>query len=73
MKKNPVKDQSLVGALIDIRLQQHVSQQALAARMHTSQPSLVLIERGQRDPRLSTVLRYAESLGKRITWTIEDA
>ena len=59
--------------LTSIRVQQRVSQYELAARMDTKQPAIVYMERGQRDPQLSTILRYAQSLGKRITWIIEDA
>jgi predicted transcriptional regulator len=66
-------DHSLMNVLMTERIKLWVSQTELAARMGTDQPSIVRMERGQRDPRISTIERYAASLGKRIIYQLVDA
>ncbi|SRR5579883_810966 len=63
----------LIDALVAMRRKAHVTQQEIAKRMLTSQASVARIEAGDVDPRLSTVQRYAASMGKRVTWQIVDA
>jgi DNA-binding XRE family transcriptional regulator len=65
--------QTLVQTLIQERKRQRITQKKLAARMQTKQSTLARMEQGQRDPRLSTLQRYASSLGKRIEWRLVDA
>ncbi|HEY4033900.1 MAG TPA: helix-turn-helix domain-containing protein [Ktedonobacteraceae bacterium] len=72
LEKESMAREDLMYALTRERVRQRVSQAELAARMETKQPAVVLIERGQRDPRLSTIHRYAASLGKRIAWHLVD-
>ena len=43
-----------------------LSQTLVAARMGTSQPALARLERGETDPRISTVQRYAMALGEHL-------
>lgn len=50
-----------------------MTQKKLATRMETKQSTLARMEQGQRDPRISTLHRYAASLEKRITWQLVDA
>jgi DNA-binding XRE family transcriptional regulator len=64
---------ALLEALTAIRSHSRISQSALAKRIHTSQSAIARLEAGIVDPRLSTVQRYAASVGKRIQWTLVDA
>jgi len=64
---------ALLNALADVRGRSRLSQSAIAKRIKTSQPAIARLEAGTVDPRLSTLQRYAASVGKRIQWTIIDA
>lgn len=44
-----------------------LTQAEVARRMGTTQPALARLERGEADPRLSTIERYAEVVG----WKLE--
>ncbi len=63
----------LLSNLAALRTHSKVSQRAIAKRVKTSQPAIARLEAGDTDPRLSTLQRYAASLGKRIEWRIVDA
>lgn len=63
----------LIDALVAFRRQAQVTQQDIAQRMATSQAAVARMEAGDVDPRLSTIQRYAASMGKRVTWHIVDA
>ena len=63
----------LIDTLVAMRREAQVTQQDIARRMATSQASVARMEAGDVDPRLSTVQRYAASMGKRVTWQIVDA
>ena len=54
---------SLVVRLSELREEQGLTQQEVASLMGTSQPVVARLEAGGRDPRLSTVERYAAALG----------
>ncbi|WP_235593855.1 helix-turn-helix domain-containing protein [Rhodococcus ruber] len=45
------------------RRRQGLSQTLVAARMGTSQSAVARLERGDLDPRLSTLERYAQAVG----------
>ena len=64
---------ALLDALANIRSRSRISQSAIAKRIRTSQPAIARLEAGIVDPRLSTLQRYAASVGKRIQWTLVDA
>ncbi len=64
---------ALLNALADVRNSSRISQSVIAKRIKTSQPAIARLEAGTIDPRLSTLQRYAASVGKRIQWTIVDA
>ena len=63
----------LMSALATIRSRARISQSAIAKRIKTSQPAIARLEAGNVDPRLSTIQRYAASVGKRLEWTLVDA
>ena len=63
---------ALLEALTAIRSRSRISQRAIAKRIHTSQSAIARLEAGIVDPRLSTIQRYAASVGKRIQWTLVD-
>ena len=64
---------ALLSSLADIRSRSKISQQTVARRVKTSQPAIARLEAGDVDPRLSTLQRYAASVGKRVKWKIVDA
>lgn len=64
---------ALLDALVATRSRSRISQSALAKRIKTSQPAIARLEAGVIDPRLSTLQRYAASVGKRIEWILVDA
>jgi transcriptional regulator with XRE-family HTH domain len=50
-----------------------LSQTTVAAQMGTSQSSVARIESGDADLKLSTLERYASTLGKQVEWRIAPA
>lgn len=63
---------ALLDALANVRSQSRISQNTIARRIRTSQSAIARLEAGTIDPRLSTIQRYAASVGKRIQWTLVD-
>jgi predicted transcriptional regulator len=63
----------LLKNLAALRVHAHISQETVARRVRTSQPAIARLEAGVIDPRLSTIQRYAASIGKRVEWTLVDA
>src|SRR5437016_11231313 len=63
---------ALVKKLAAIRTRSRISQKTIARRIKTSQPAIARLEAGTVDPRLSTIQRYAASVGKRIEWILLD-
>lgn len=61
-----VRSRRLVHILTLLRRQSGLTQTALAAKLGSQQPAVARLERGEADPRLSTVDRYAGILGFRI-------
>ena len=57
--------------LADQRIALGLSQTAVAAQMGTSQSSVARIESGNADVKLSTLERYASTLGARVEWRIQ--
>lgn len=62
----------LLRELAEMRADANLTQQDVAQRMETSQPAIARMETGGVDPRLSTVQRYAASIGKRLRWQLVD-
>ena len=54
---------SLLRQLVGIRKEKSVSQQAIAEQLGTTQSAISELERGQIDPRLSTLQGYARVVG----------
>jgi transcriptional regulator with XRE-family HTH domain len=61
-----LKERRLLRELVEKRVELGLSQKVVAAAMGTTQPALARLERGEIDPKLSTLERYAEALGQRI-------
>ncbi|MFC7503194.1 helix-turn-helix domain-containing protein [Nocardioides sp. CPCC 206347] len=57
------EDESYLDALVAMRKAKGLSQEAIADRMEISQGAVARIESGERDPRLSTLRRYAMAVG----------
>jgi DNA-binding XRE family transcriptional regulator len=64
---------ALMKKLAAIRTHSRISQKTIARQIKTSQPAIARLEAGAVDPRLSTIQRYAASVGKRIEWILLDA
>ncbi len=61
-----LKERHLLRALAARRVEMGLSQKVVAALMGTTQPALARLERGEIDPKLSTLERYAAALGQTI-------
>ena len=55
------------------RVELGLSQTAVAAEMGTSQSAVARIESGDADVKMSTVERYAATLGRKVQWQITSA
>ncbi len=62
-----LKERRLLRELAARRVEMGLSQKTVAALMGTTQPALARLERGEVDPKLSTLERYAMALGQNIT------
>lgn len=60
------KTRRLLRSLADRRRSLGLSQTTVAARMGTSQSALARLEKGESDPRITTVERYALALGEEL-------
>jgi transcriptional regulator with XRE-family HTH domain len=65
-----VQDEALVDRLVEIRKAGRMSQQDVADAMGISQSAVARIESGARDPRLSTLRRYAHAVGALVTHSV---
>lgn len=63
----------LLRELAEDRVDLGLSQTAVAAEMGTSQSAVARIESGKADVRMSTVERYAATLGRKVEWRITSA
>ncbi|NRD30317.1 helix-turn-helix transcriptional regulator [Shewanella sp. DC2-4] len=54
-----------------LREELNISQTELAAAMGVKQPTLAKIEKSDNDPRLSTLKRYIEAMGGKLSLTVE--
>ena len=61
-----LKERRLLRDLAARRVEMGLSQKIVAALMGTTQPALARLERGEIDPKLSTLERYAQALGLSI-------
>ena len=63
---------ALLQELVRRRAELGYSQTAVAARMETSQSAVARLEGSAADTKLSTVDRYAATLGCRVEWRVVD-
>jgi DNA-binding XRE family transcriptional regulator len=64
---------ALLNNLAILRARAHISKKTIAKRIRLSRSALADLEAGSVDPYLSTVQRYAASIGKRLEWRLVDA
>lgn len=62
----------LIDGLVHVREKHDLTQAQVAERMETTQSSVSNIERQSGDPKLSTLLRYADAVGAEIDFMITD-
>lgn len=65
------QDEALLDRLVALRKASNKSQQEVAEAMGISQSAVARIESGERDPRLSTLRRYAHAVGAVVAHTVE--
>ncbi len=63
----------LLQKLAALRIAAHITQTKVAKCIRTSQSAVARMEAGIVDPRLSSIQRYAASIGKRVEWHLVDA
>lgn len=63
----------MLRGLAEERAKRGYTQTEVAAAMGTSQSSIARIEGGRADVRLSTVERYAATIGQRLEWRLSPA
>jgi transcriptional regulator with XRE-family HTH domain len=59
--------------LAEERAKRGLTQTEVAAAMGTSQSSIARIEAGRADVKLSTVERYAATMGQKVVWRLSPA
>jgi DNA-binding XRE family transcriptional regulator len=64
---------ALLHDLATLRVRAHISRKTIAKRIKTSPSAIADLEAGNVNPHLSTVQRYAASVGKRLEWRLVDA
>ena len=79
-KRSPESQQRIAQLADEIRLELklsqlreelEISQQELAKKLNVSQPSIVALEKRGNDIKLSSVKRYIEAMGGKLSLTIE--
>ena len=68
--ESAVRERALLRLLAEKRKAAGISQRELARRMGTSQPAIARLERGEADPKLSTLARFAAAIGQQVDWRI---
>ena len=65
-----VRERELLRALAAKRAERGLSQREVATRMGTSQAAVARLERGEGNPKLSTLARFALALGHQLEWRL---
>ncbi len=65
-----MRERALLRALAAKRAERGLSQREVATRMGTSQAVVARLERGEGDPTLSTLERFALALGQQLEWRL---
>ena len=68
-----LRRRELLRALADERQARGLPRTVVAARMGTSEAAVARLEAGEVDPRLSTIERFADALGKRLEWRLGES
>lgn len=63
-------DMDLIERLVQIRIDQGLTQRDVADLMGRSQPNVSAFERTGGDPHLSSIRRYATAIGARVRWQV---
>lgn len=66
-------ERAMLDSLIGERVRRGISQKEVGERMNITQSAVARIESGDRDPRLSTLRRYAAALDMRVTFDVKPA
>ena len=61
------EEYSLIEALLSARLNANLTQAELAQHLNTTQSAIARLEAGEVSPSVSTLRRYAEATGTRLT------
>src|SRR5688572_16155407 len=67
-----LRRRELLRSLADERRAKGLPRTAIAARMGTSEAAVARLESGEVDPRLSSIERFADALGKRLEWSLAE-
>nr|WP_164529357.1 MULTISPECIES: helix-turn-helix transcriptional regulator [unclassified Providencia]QIF59936.1 helix-turn-helix transcriptional regulator [Providencia sp. 1701011]QIF63939.1 helix-turn-helix transcriptional regulator [Providencia sp. 1701091] len=59
--------QALINQLKKARLANNLTQMQIAEKMQTQKQNVSRLEKAQFDPKLGTLLKYAEAVGLRLT------
>ena len=62
----------LLSELVQLRKDKGLRQVDVAASMGVGQPSVSELERGETNPKLDTILRYASAIGVQIKFEVVD-
>jgi transcriptional regulator with XRE-family HTH domain len=65
-------DGKLLDELVDMRKSKKLTQAEVAERMEITQGAVARVESGDRDPRLSTLRRYAMAVGALVSHSVDD-
>jgi ribosome-binding protein aMBF1 (putative translation factor) len=68
-----LRRRELLRSLGDERRAKGLPRTAIAARMGTSEAAVARLETGEVDPRLSSIERFADALGKRLEWNLAES
>lgn len=68
-----VRERTLLRTLAEKREATGISQREVARRMGTSQSAVARLERGEVDPKLSTLERFAAAIGQEVDWRLKAA
>lgn len=69
-RRNGASIARLIETLVRLREELKLTQTDVARRMETTQSSVSSFERSGGDPRLSTILRYADALGAEVRMSV---
>jgi len=63
-------DREFLAALVKVRKDRGLTQDDVAVLLGVTQPTIAAFERQEGDPKLSTIRRYAQAVGARVTHVV---